>query len=778
MKLVTKTRLASCILLAWYLAGFAQSGTIDSSSVPKKKAGRYEVEKGIIGGVSKVELSSKTFTKPDPPSFHPGYFPDTVIDGAPKVKQGTPIKNLKLLPDFYQTPKMPFIVNSGEQVVQVSIESCTGKEAQEILNDERKFVPDAVFVVTVDGVITISEQPLAPKKKTCLIFRKGAKIIAAPGCKAKELVLIKDTELISFSSEKGEKAVIDGAGVKVTGIRVENSGKVHLDRLAINNCGEGGLIVKGRGDENYADPVSLTRSKITNCKTDGVKVSQSPEFIALDNIITGNAKAGIEIDSPLAIIANNICAGNNIGLHISTPRSTTITRNQLIANKTGLDINQKSDFALVYENTLQNNGLGVNISGTNTTIAWNIFAANKQQVKSGGKENLLQSNIGLKVKDAGAGVAYFNPPTMANPHKEKLIWKGQKENDVAMERHDLTINSGDKVMDVTQVTETLKSAREANPDKVLVARLKGDFIVKTNDGLIVPDNTCIILDGNVTNAPSAKQRPYMISLKGKGCVSLSGGKITSKTSVYEAVTAQRGKNNALIDGVYINLYANNRKVGSKSLNAVGAKQHKGAFILRGSEINDSGQRAIWAHVSKRIYVLGNRFYGSGMTIDFDAFCYESAALYNTITGVTHHSGIFFEEGVKYNTAFANRLYANKASAIQIWTQSTKLNTERNLIACNDIVGGAKDEFGSGFSVGAHKDNPLKRADNNYIFNNRFDRCNGRAAINMKPGAANNYFGQNIILKNKNDIINWSKGWNKQSQTSDYTLQNGFTSPAP
>jgi hypothetical protein len=582
---------------------------------------------------------------------------------------------------------------------------------------------------------------------------------------------------VSFSSEKGTKGVIDGAGSKVTGIRIENSGKVHLDRLAINNCGGGGLIVKGREVNSYADPVSLTRSKVTNCRKDGVKVSQSPQFIALDNVITGNAEAGLEVDSPLAIIANNICAGNDTGLRILSPRSTTITRNQLIANKTGLDINQKSYFALVYENTIQDNDLGVNISGVATTIAYNIFAANRKRVKSGGKGNILQSNTGLTIKDAKLGVAYFNPPTMANPHKEKRIWKDGKGDGVAMARHDFIIESGKKAMDATQVTELLNKARKANPRRVLVARLKGDFIVNTN-GIKVPDNTCILLDGTVTNAPSEKQRPYLISIKGKGCVSLSGGRITSKTSVYEAVTAQGGNSHALIDGVYINLYANNIRIGSKSINAVSTKQHKGAFIVRGSKINDSGQRGIWAHVSKRVYVLGNSFYGSGMTIDFDAFCFESAALYNTVTGGTYHSGIFFEEGVKYNTAFANRLYANKASAIQVWTQITPLNTEKNLIACNDISGGAKEEFGSGFSVGANGDHPLKRADNNYIFNNRFHRCDGRAAINIKRGAANNYFGQNMILKNKNDIINWSKGYNNGLQTIDYTSQSGFASPAP
>ena len=45
----------------------------------------------------------------------------TDTEGTPKVMTGTPVEALRLLPNFYQTPHMPFILCPGEQVVPVSI---------------------------------------------------------------------------------------------------------------------------------------------------------------------------------------------------------------------------------------------------------------------------------------------------------------------------------------------------------------------------------------------------------------------------------------------------------------------------------------------------------------------------------------------------------------------------------------------------------------------------------------------------------------------------------
>ncbi len=678
------------------------------------------------------------------------YAAGTATDGAPQVEPGAPIAELELLRDFYQTPKMPYLTGPGEQIIPVTIETGTGAEAQKILEDERKFVPGGVFVVKIDGVITITDTPLAPGKKTYLIITENGKIVAAPGCKAKELILIKDTELVSFSSVDGAKGVIDGAGTGVTGIRVENSGKVHLDRLAIRNCGGDGLSVQGRGDDSYADPVSLTRSTVTGCQMNGVTVGRSPQFIALDNVITGNGQAGMEINSPLSILGNNILGGNDVGLYVLSAQSSTITRNQLIANQTGLHLYYSCDHALVYENTIQDNQLGANITGMNATLGWNIFAANQQQVKTGGTGNLLQSNQGLTAADAAPGTAYFNPPTMSHPHNETVIWKGDREEDVAMERVDVTIASGRNPMAATEATERLAAARAANPGKVLVATLEGEFIVRTDDGLKVPDYTCVLLDGTISNEASEKQRPYLVSLKGRGCVSLSGGKIISETSVFDAVTAQQASNTCLVDGVYVNLNSPHRLVGTKSINGVSAKQHRGgAFVLRGSEIRDPGHRGVWMHVGSRMYTLGNRFHGGGMTIDFDAFCSNSAALYNMVSGGIWHSAIFFEEAIKFNTAFANHLDIGKEETVGIafHNQAVKGITEKNITACNAVRSKSeKDrETGGRPSIGITGRTAEHSTERNYSFNDRVIDNVGHRPIWTNHNTSDNYIAQTVLV---------------------------------
>ena len=682
----------------------------------------------------------------------------TGTGSAPKVKPGTPLAQLALLPDFYQTPKMPYITSPGEQVIPVTIGDCSGAAAQKILEDERTFVPEGVFVVKIDGVITISDTPLAPGNKTSLVFTKNGKIVAAPGCTSKELILIKETEFVSFSSEDGVKGVIDGAGTGATGIRVENSGKVHLDQLAIRNCGGDGLRVSRRGADTYAEPVSLTRSTVIDCKMNGVTVSKSPQFIALDNVIAGNGQVGMEIDSPLSLLANNICAGNETGLDIRSPESSTITRNQLIANKTGLHLQGTCDHALVYENTLQDNELGAALAAMNATLGWNIFAANREQVKAGGKKNLLQSNEGLTAADAGPGAAYFNPPTMSHPHQDAVIWKGEKEGDAAMERADVTIAAGRNPMDATEVTERLAEAREAHPGKVLVATLKGDFIVRTDEGLKVPDYTCVLLEGTVSNEASETQRPYLVSLKGRGCVSFSGGKVLSETGVFSAVTAHRASNACLVEGVTVNLHSPDGRTGAKSVNAIDAKQHGGsAFILRGSEIRDPGSRGVWMHVGSRMYTLGNFFHGGGMTIDFDAFCFRSAALYNTVAGNTYHSAIFFEEAVKFNTAFANHLDIGKEACVGIafHNQNVKGVTEKNTSACNSIrSAGEKDRktVGKGPSIGMTGRTAENCTERNYSFNDRVIGNLGYRPIWINTHTRDNYLAQTVLLNSPAGVI--------------------------
>jgi hypothetical protein len=428
----------------------------------------------------------------------------------------------------------------------------------------------------------------------------------------------------------------------------------------------------------------------------------------------------------------------------------------------------ESEYTLVYENAIQDNQLGAEVIGKSATFGWNSFA-NRRQLSAGGKNNLMQSNKGLSAADVDTpGTGYFKPPTLSDPHKETVIWKGAGAKDLSMERCDITVDSGAQALDVADVAERLLAARNKNPRKVIVAKLVGHFVVRSKEGLKIPDYTCVLLSGSISNEASAEPRDQLVAMTGKGCVSFSGGELVSASKVHDGFSGMGGNNVFLLDGVQINLSADNGHVGSESVNAISAKKHAGAFMVRGCEIRDPGSRGVWAHVSSRVYTLGNRFYAGGMTIDFDAYCNHSAALYNTISGVTYHSSIFLEEGVKYNLAFANRCLANN-NAIAVWCEAVTGVTENNTIACN-VLSDNGTKGGSDIGIGGRSE--TKRADRNYVFNNQISRNGGRGAINLKSNAKDNVIVQSVLIDCPTNIANWST----KPFSSGYGSNMGFAGP--
>ncbi len=704
--------------------------------------------------------------------------PGTDVDGVPKVTPGTPPDALRLLPDFYQTPSMPFIIAPGERVIALELGTVSAEDAQKMLDSKHAQDANAVVVASANGVITVTNAPLTLTSRTCLIYRKGARITAAKGCSASELVLIKDAECVSMApadvSPKSEAGIgrfaMDGGGGSVTGVRVESSGKVHLDGLAVTGCGGDGVSVTGRGATRYADGVSLARSVIKDCGGTGVKVRDSVQFIALDDRITGSKQAALDVDSPSAILANNICAGGGTGI-LFLSKDGIVTRNQVVANNVGIALGEQSQTTLVYENAVCDNRTGMDIRGRSATISHNIFA-NARQLSAGGKDNLVLANKGLVPGDlAGLGVAYFNPPTVSNPHAQQVIWKGEGEKDAPMKRHDITVESGAGVMDVKDVEARLFEARKEYPGNVIVAVLKGSFVVRSEAGLRIPDNTCVLLYGGIANEYDANVCQQMVRMDGRGCAAFSGGKLSSKTRVFDAVSGSGAKSAFALDGVRIDLASPDSHSGAQSTNAVSAKKHSGAFVVRGCEIRDPGARGVWAHVSSRVYAMGNRFYGGGMTIDFDAFCNHSAALYNSISGNNYHSGIFFEEGVKFNSAFANRCCENGAVGIAVHNQEVKGVTENNTIACNVLSdnGGGKSAAASLSFTGR---TPDIRSGGNYAFNNRISRSHGRSKIYFAGNTADNYIAQSVLDEGGVNILNRTI----KPPSGDFTGSSGFASP--
>ena len=716
-------------------------------------------------------VAQNTPVAPAAPATAPTQPTPWAAGGAPQVALGTRIEALRLNTAFYAAPAASFIVAPDETVVRVTLGSATAEQAQQQLDAARAQAPAAFLLVTLTGKITVTAAPLSLPARTCVFFQPGALITAAPRAAAAALVRIQDAELVSLAPVANPAGItlggLDGAGFAGVGIQVVNSGKVHLDGLVIRQCGGGGLVVTGRGAERYADPVSLTRSTISECAGGGLTVKDSAQFIALDNRILRNAGDGLNVDSASVLLANNISAGNRTGIILSG-KCGTLSRNQIIANATGLRLAEGSDSVLVSENAIQDNRVGAEIMGTNATVESNRFA-NAQQVVTGGKGNLLQSNPGLSVDAVTtAGADYFRPPTFADAHRDEVIWKANGQ--PAMGRFDLTIASGPAPLTDAELTQRLLAARTANPGKVLVARLVGQFKVTTKDGLVLPDHTCVLLDGTLTN-DQAEPCDQLVNLAGKGCVSLSGGRVISRSKVTSGLSGAQSSNTLLIDGVSVDLGTDSRVSGAldrKAVNGVSSKKHAGSFIVRGCEIRDPGSRGVWIHVTNRVHVISNRLFGGGMTIDFDAFGNNSTALYNSVTNNTYHSGIFLEEGVKRNLLFANHLFANEKSAIGVYNHGVTQPTERNLVACNLL----EDNQGADLSFGGFSKE--KPAHDNYAFNNRLVRNrNAAAAIILKGNSRGNYIAQTVFVGSPKQLVNYAT----KPAGETYTNNAGFTAPA-
>jgi len=685
-----------------------------------------------------------------------------------------------LFPDFYSSPVFPFVIDPNEEIVRIELKEMTAAEAQHVLDQSLRESPSAVFIVHVTGAISVLSEPLSLHDKTCMVLGKDSQFVASAGCTAGSLVRVFDREYVSitggYDPRKGEfskpGSMFRGNGIVGIGIHIKNSGRIHLDRISVAGCRDAGIQIGGRGSEQYNQPVSLTRSVVCDCLGDGVRVRQSPACIVLDSRITSVSQSALIIDCPSSLVANTLCSDGGKGIVMSSSDGI-VTRNQVLRNGVGIYLKEQSEYSLVYENSVVGNATGIVFEGKQATVGWNVFQ-NEEEVVAGGLKNILYGNRGIAAEDIrSAGVSYFNPPTTSNPHHEPFIWKSDSGDASLSVRRDVAIDSGSLSLDLKEVNKRLRQERLLDPDAVLVVRMRGLFKNQSGDGLVFPDHTCIILDGKIVNDyVSDKPETFeLIHMKGKGCNSFSGGQIVSKNKVFSAVSGAAASNAFLLDDVDIDLHSEHGGLGSNSVNAVSSKEHFGSFVVRGCTIRDPGHRGIWMHVSKRVYALGNHCLAGGFSIDFDAYCFHSAAMFNRVARNSYHSGIFFEECVSSNTAFGNFCEKNPANGICMWTENVRGKTEKNVVACNVIRGGIQMEANrSGLSLGGRASD--RTTENNYFFNNRLENLNGRSAMLIKKYAHDNYISQSILRGNDVNVRNWTV----KPETNGFREQAGFHSP--
>jgi MoCo/4Fe-4S cofactor protein with predicted Tat translocation signal len=402
---------------------------------------------------------------------------------------------------------------------------------------------------------------------------------------------------------------------------------------------------------------------------------------------------------------------------------------------------------LISENRGSATGLVVALAGRTQQLFRNSWTGSVR-IAPGSADMVLVGNLGLTVDGDAQGARVFNPPTFKQPHTSPVIVPG-------LGRFDFTVPGGKAAskqekpvpVDLATVQTALDAARAEHPGTVLVLKLTGEYVSRSPEGLRLPPDTCVILEGRILADLGLPLEPIwvrgeassqLITLPATGYSSVSGGRLDGARQASYPLNAKTGSL-ALIEGVQL---ASGARDGlyTKTRNAADP-----LFVYQ-CQAYANGSRGIWAHVATRVHSIGNTCISNNMDgIDLDAAAVDCTALFNTSNANRRH-GVFIEEGITHNIVFGNQLGGNGGAGVHVWNEEVKKNTGPNVIAANACTANRRgvSNGGRAADISAH---------GNLFFNNicRDNWLNGVLAGNSH--AWGSYFAQSDIGGNHGaDIV--------------------------
>lgn len=323
--------------------------------------------------------------------------------------------------------------------------------------------------------------------------------------------------------------------------------------------------------------------------------------------------------------------------------------------------------------------------------------------------------------------------------------------------------------EIYEISKAIDAGRlEFGEHVILVMRVYGHFLVSNAEGLVVPVNTCIVLDGTI-KADLTKFTPdlpgsQLILLSQSGHVSFIGGCLNCRGVVNHGVNAvgpsmsrqKQQVKSASIDTCNINIVVmHDVKIKNARQDGVYTKGRSPSqpLIIHKCDIEDSGRRGIWVHVCSNVHVIRNSSLGNVKDgIDFDAGCTNSFAVENLTFKNSRH-GVFVEEGASHNILVANMCTRNDNSGIHVWNEAVKGITTKNIAAFNIC-----NQNNKGLSIGGRSEQMT--VSNNCFFNNACVSNNKEGMITGNKFSSNNSFCQTIVKDNckknrgENQINHW------------------------
>ena len=639
---------------------------------------------------------------------------------------------------FYREPNATFAIHPKEVLKKVDLNTVSVEAAQSQIENCRLENPEAIWVFVLKGKLTVKAAPLVLGTKNFLEFAEGSSIVADEKTTAESLIQIQQSENLNLYSKSKKGGVLKGNGKVATGIIISKSSRVNIDQLHFENLSVG-VKIESEEATLIHQACAVTRCEFVKIEN-AVIANKINGFVALDNSFKDIKGTGITVNSPNATLAGN-SFNNVVKAFQFGGENAAFVRNTFLNCLTAVETTVESKLAFISQNKNQGNEVLIKLEGEKHTLFDNTTTGKISTAANAPANHFIYKNPNLKTSNEPTLIV-FNPPTSKNPHKDSKILPG-------MGRFDLEIK-GDKGAD-TQKWPDLSSAqkqadeaRAQHAQDFIVIHLKGNFASRTPEGLSMPANSCVILDGTIfadvdspTNPPYVKgEKPtQLIEFPKEGYGAVSGGKLDCNRKIFYGIRSSSGKSDhgVIEDVTFYN--------GARDGLYTKYRNSKSRLIVAKSNFSNNNGRALWAHVCGPVFAIENYLETSGKDgIDLDAGAKFNICIFNTSFKNKRH-GVFIEEASHNNIVFGNELNGNLNSAVHVWNEEVNGNTTNNAVVANVCNGNRR-----GLSCGGR--DATKLSSSNLYFNNECSRNTDYGIGTGNKNGLNNYFSQSFVKDNK------------------------------
>ena len=620
---------------------------------------------------------------------------------------------------LYSVATNSFIENPAGDVGVKTINDTSGSIAtlQSNINSTRSSFPNSIIVIRLTNNATywISNVSLVLGSRQCLVA-SGAVIKATNA--SVTVPLIQITSGATNVSIAGGR--LDGSGASLFGIFAPTADRVNVDRVAVVNCGAGGISLGGRGNTNFDNELTVTRCEVFNCTNQaGISITNATQAVCLENFCHHNG-AGISLSSARSTIANNVCNQNGTGIVFLNGSDNVIANNTCNYNGTGIladGTNTMVVSCLMKSNT---------VAGINSTGSKNIFVDNI--CREGNGTNFINSGssdkvVAYKSLFNAAGQTYFYPPLIDDQHTN-LIVNGKG-------RTDLTITSTTIDSVQTQYTNALAT----NPTDVIVLHLNGTFTVGANP-LTLFSNTCVLLNGTIQVNGSTTASAVINDGTSPDQISISGGIIDGGNNTNIAGISFDNSSMAQVDSVRLqNFGAPNPRGASDIIHFTGCST---PMIVTRCVITNGSARGVWLQQSSgKCLISDNDVSFVNMDgVDCDSFTSGAVVKFNNCHD-SIRTGVFIEQGAQNNLALGN--ICNNIATDGINVNNSSLPGSN--LAYNSVIGNWCYALGRYALRNASSDAATTNS-HNFFFNNTLVNSTNSIISSQRYGSGN-YFCQNF-----------------------------------